>query len=106
MIKMMQEHVIEQGMIRVTRCVKGVYVECMNKAWTSTCGAKCVEYTTNNANILLMSKNDKHQSLVVIGVQTGEKIPKRHFIKHLKSKKTPFIWWNTWTWWNLPLIHD
>ena len=38
-----------------------------------------------------MSKNDKHQSLVVIGVQTGEKIPKRHFIKHLKSKKTPFI---------------
>ena len=87
-------------------CAKGAYVECMNKAWTSTCGAKCVEYTTNNANILLMSKNDKHQSLVVIGVQTGEKIPKRHFIKHLKSKKTPFIWWNTWTWWNLPLIHD
>ena len=28
-------------------CAKGAYVQCMNKAWTSTCGEKCVEYTTN-----------------------------------------------------------
>ena len=48
-----------------------------------TCGAKCVKYTTNEPNMFLMRKHEKSQSLVLIGVQTSEKMAKRHFIKHL-----------------------
>ena len=48
-----------------------------------TCGAIYVKYTTNEPNIFLMRKHEKPQSLVLIEVQTSEKMPKRHFIKHL-----------------------
>ena len=37
----------------------------------------------NEPNMFLMRKHEKSQSLVFIGVQTSEKMPKRHFIKHL-----------------------
>ena len=65
-------------------CARGGYVQCMTKAWEMQCGAKCVKYTTNDPNMFLMRKHEKPQSLVLIGVQTSEKMPKRHFTKHLK----------------------
>ena len=48
-----------------------------------TCGAKCVKYITNEPNMFLMRKHEKLQSLVLLRVQTSEKMSKRHFIKHL-----------------------
>ena len=63
---------------------KGVY-----KRWLCamhgkcTCGVRCVKYTTNEPNMFLMKKHEKPQSLVLIRVQTSEKMSKRHFIKHL-----------------------
>ena len=48
-----------------------------------TCGARCVKHTTNDPNMFLMRKHEKPQSLIFIGVQTNEKMLKRHFIKHL-----------------------
>ena len=48
-----------------------------------TCGARCVKYTTNEPNMFLMRKHEKPQNLVLIRVQTSEKMPKKHFIKLL-----------------------
>ena len=48
-----------------------------------TCEARCVKYTTKDPNMFLMRKHEKPQSLVLIRVQTSEKMPTRHFIKHL-----------------------
>ena len=70
-----------------------------------TCGARCVKYTTNEPNIFLMRKHEKPQSLVLIGVQPSEKLPKRHFIKHLACTIWTTIENNAWTSWNPPLIH-
>ena len=59
------------------------------KRWLSAmhekckCGARCVKYTINEPNMFLMRKHEKPQSLVLIGVQTSEKMSKRYFIKHL-----------------------
>ena len=39
-----------------------------------TCGARCVKYTTNQPNMFLMRKHEKPQSLVLIRVQTNEKM--------------------------------
>jgi len=70
-----------------------------------TCGARCVKYTTNEPNMFLMRKHEKPQSLVLIGVQTSEKMSKRHFIKHLACTLWTIMWNNAWTSWNPPLIH-
>ena len=70
-----------------------------------TCGARCVKYTTNEPNMFLMRKHKKFQSLVLIGVQSSEKMPKRHFIKHLACTLWTTMWNNAWTSWNLLLIH-
>ena len=64
-------------------CARGGCVQCMTEAWKCTCGERCVKYTTNEPNMFLMRKHEKPQSLVLIEVQTSEKMPKRHFIKHL-----------------------
>ena len=102
---MMQEHEIEHDMIRVTRCVQTVH---MCNAWTRhekcTCGARCVKYTTNEPNMYRVRKHEKCQSLVLIGVQTSEKMPKRKFIKHLACTLTRYIWWNEWAWQKQTLI--
>ena len=70
------------------------------------CGVRCVKYTTNEPNMFLMRKHEKPQILVLIGDQTSEKVPKRHFIKHLACKLWTTMWNNAWTSWNPPLIHD
>ena len=70
-----------------------------------TCGASCVKYTTNESNMFLIKKHKKPQSLVLIGVQTGEKIPKRHFIKHLAWTLWTTMWNNAWISWNPALIN-
>ena len=70
-----------------------------------TCGARCVKYTTNEPNMFLMRKHVKPQSLVLIGVQTSEKMLKRHFIKHLECTLWTTMWNNAWTSWNPSLIH-
>ena len=74
----------DQCMTRVARCVQKV---AMCNAWLMhgkcTCGARCVKYTTNYPNMFLMRKHEKPQSLVLIKVQTSEKMSKKHFIKHL-----------------------
>ena len=81
------------------------------KRWLSamhekcTCGAMCVKYITNEPNMFLMRKHEKPQSLVLIGVQTNEKMSKRHFIKHLACTLWTIMWNNAWTSWNSPLIH-
>ena len=93
-------------MTRVAKvCAKGGNVQCMTKAWEMQCGAKCVKYTTNDPNMFLMRKHEKPQSLVLIGVQTREKMPKRHFTKHLTCTPWTTMWNNVWTSWNPPLIH-
>ena len=70
-----------------------------------TCGARCVKYTTNDPNMFLMRKHEKPQSLILIEVQTSEKMPKRHFIKHLACTLWTTMWNNAWTSWNPLLIH-
>ena len=70
-----------------------------------TCEARCVKYTTNEPNMFLMRKHEKPQSLVLIGVQTSYKMPKRHYIKHLVCTLWMSMWNNAWTSWNPPLIH-
>ena len=70
-----------------------------------TCRARCVKYTTNEPNMILVRKHEKPKSLVLIGVQTSEKMPKRHFIKHLVCTLWTTMWNNAWTSWNPPLIH-
>ena len=70
-----------------------------------TCRAWCVKYTTNEPNMFLMRKHEKPQSLVLIGVQTSKKMPKRHFIKHLACTLWITMWNNAWTSLNPPLIH-
>ena len=93
-------------MTRVAKvCARGGNVQCMTKAWKMQCGEKYVNYTTNNPNMFLMRKHDKSQSLVLIGVQTSEKMPKRHFTKHLVCTLWTTMWNNAWTSWNPPLIH-
>ena len=71
-----------------------------------TCRARCVKYTTNEPNMILVRKHEKPQSLVLIRVQISEKMPKRHFIKHLACTLWTTMWNNPWTSWNPPLIHD
>ena len=61
------------------RWLSAMHDQCMKNAR----GARCVKYTTNEPNMFLMRKHEKPQSLVLIGVQTSEKMSKRHFIKHL-----------------------
>ena len=81
------------------------------KRWLSamhgkcTSRERCVKYTTNEPNMFLMRKYKKPQSLVLIEVQTSEKMPKRHFIKHLACRVWTTMWNNAWTSWNPPLIH-
>ena len=70
-----------------------------------TSGARSIKYTTNEPNIFLMRKHEKPQSLVLIGIQTSEKMPKRHFIKYLACTLWTTMWNNAWTSWNPPLIH-
>ena len=70
-----------------------------------TCGTRCVKYTINEPNMFLMRKHEKPQSLVLIRVQTSEKMPKWHFIKHLACTLWTTMWNNAWTSWNPPLIH-
>ena len=70
-----------------------------------TCGVRCVKYRTNELKIFLMRKHEKPQSLVLIGVQTSEKMPKRHYIKHLVCTLRITMWNNAWTSWNPALIH-
>ena len=70
-----------------------------------TCGARCIKYTTNEPNMFLMRKHGKPQSLVHIEGQTSEKMPKRHFIKHLAYTLWTTMWNNAWTSWNPPLIY-
>ena len=70
-----------------------------------TCGVRCVKYTTNEPIMFLTKKPEKPQSLVLIGVQTSEKMSKRHFIKHLACTLRTIMWNNAWTSWNPPLIH-
>ena len=60
---------------------------------------------TNESNMFLMRKHEKPQSLVLIGVQTSEKMPKRHFNKHLACTLWTTMWNNAWTSRNPPLIH-
>ena len=87
-------------------CVQEV---AMRNAWPMhkkcTCRARCVKYTTNKPNMFLMRKHEKLQSLVPIGVQTIEKMPKISFIKHLVCILWTIMWNNVWTSWNPPLIH-
>ena len=52
-----------------------------------------------------MSKHVKPQNLVLIRIQTSEKLSSKHFIKHLVCILTPYIRWNEWTWWNLSSLH-
>ena len=70
-----------------------------------TCGVRCVKYTTNEPNMFLMRKHEKPQSLVLIGIQTSEKMSKRHFIKHQACTLWTIMWNNAWISWNTPLIH-
>ena len=80
----MKKQGVDQCMTREAKVyARGGNVQCMTKAWKMQCRAKCVKYTTNEQNMFLMRKHEKPQILVLIGVQTSEKIPKRHFIKHL-----------------------
>ena len=85
--------------------------KCVCKRWLCpmhgkcTCRARCVKYTTNEPNMILVRKHKKPQSLVLIGVQTSEKMPKRHFIKHLTCTLWTIMRNNAWTSWNPPLIH-
>ena len=80
----------------------------MCNAWPKhrkyTCGARCVKYTTNDSNMFLMSKHEKPQSLVLIEIRICEKMPKRHFIKHLACTLWTLIWNNAWTSWNPPFV--
>ena len=69
-----------------------------------TCRVRCVKYTTNEPNMFLMRKHEKPQSLILIEIQTSEKMPKRHYIKHLVCTLWTTIWNNAWTSWNPPLI--
>ena len=55
------------------RWLSAMYEKC-------TCGAKCAKYTTNESNMFLMRKHEKPQSLILIGVQTSEKMSKRHLL--------------------------
>ena len=75
------------------------------KHWKCTCGIRCVKYTTNKPNIILVRKHEKPQSLIFIGVQTSEKMHKRHLIKHLTCILWIIMWNNAGTSWNPPLIH-
>ena len=70
-----------------------------------TCEVRCVKYTTNEPNMFIIRKHEKPQSLVLIRVQSSEKMPKRHFIKHLICTLWTTMWNNAWTSWNSPLIH-
>ena len=70
-----------------------------------TCEVRCIKYTTNEPTMSLMRKHEKPQSLVLIGVQTREKMSKRHFVKHLACTLWTIIWNNAWILWNPPLIH-
>ena len=97
-------------MTRIAKvCARGGYVHCMTNAWPMhekcTYGTRCVKYTTNEPNMFLMRKHEKPQSLVLIRVQTSEKMSKRHFIKHLACTLWTIMWNNAWTSWNPPLIH-
>ena len=55
-------------------CIKA---RCMNamKCMIKHKGSKCVKHTLNDQNMLNISKHGKPQNLVLIGVQTDEKIP-------------------------------
>ena len=75
------------------------------KYWKCTCGARCVKYTTNEPNMFLIRKHEKPQCLVLIGVQTNEKMPNSHFIKHLACTLWTTMWNHAWLSWNPPLIH-
>jgi len=87
-------------------CARGGNVQCTTNAWKMHMWSKCVKGTTNRPNMFLMRKHEKHQSLILIGVQTSEKMLKRHFIKHLACTLWTTMWNNAWTSWNPPLTHD
>ena len=66
-------------MTRIAKvCARGDYVP-RPMHGKCTCGARCVKYTTKEPNMFLMKKHEKPQSLVLIGVQTSEKMFKKTF---------------------------
>ena len=80
---MMKKQDIDQCMTRIAKvCARGDYVP-RPMHGKCTYGARCVKHTTNEPNMFLMRKHENPQSLVLIGVQTSEKMFKKHFIKHL-----------------------
>ena len=88
-------------MTRVAKvCARGGYVQCMKNAHVGQ-GV----LNAQPMNMFLMRKHEKPQSLVLIEVQTSEKMPKRHFIKHLAYTLWTTMWNNAWTSSNPPLIH-
>ena len=46
--------------------------------------AKCVKHATNDQKKINMYNHGNRQKLVLIKVQNNEKMPLRHFIKHLE----------------------
>ena len=79
----MKKQDIDQCMTRIEKvCARGDYVPRPMHV-KCTYGARCVKHTTNEPNMFLMRKHENPQSLVLIGVQTSEKMFKKHFIKHL-----------------------
>ena len=54
-------------------------------------GANCVKHTSNDRNMLQLSKHGNPQILVLIGIQTNAKMPKGHFIKHLACMNKPYM---------------
>ena len=68
-----------QNMSSVRVYASNVYLVCMWDAWLmyeqDTHGAKCVNYTTNDQNMISMNNYGDPQKLVPIKAQKSEKIP-------------------------------
>ena len=60
-------------MLNDRMCASSVLVVCISNAWQSTHGAKCVNHTTNDQNIINMNNYGDLQKLVLIEVQKSEK---------------------------------
>ena len=74
------------------KCVGGVPMWCMCRAWLSTFGIKCVKHVTNDQNMINMYNHGNSQRLEIIGVQNNTKMPFGHFIKHLICTYKINIW--------------
>ena len=77
-------------MSSVRVCAINVYLVCMWDAWLmyeqDTHGAKCVNYTTNDQNMISMNNFGDPQNLVLIGVQNNEKMKLKHKTKNIFKK--------------------